>query len=84
MNNYNEIVKMIARETMEELEETVKNGGKSITFDELEDAALLARKKFGEQLIQELLDIQSIEKTDQKKTAPVTKGNSSQKDAIKR
>ena len=48
------LAKQIAEETMSDLKETAERTGKQVTFDDMEEATLIARKKFGEYMLQEI------------------------------
>jgi hypothetical protein len=69
------LAKQIASETMSELKETAKKTGKQISFDDMEEATLQARKKFGEYMMQEMIKNIGTGKTEEKKTAQDAKVN---------
>ncbi len=78
-----EIIDMIVKEVMKELEEASKKSGKPITFDDIEGKMLEVRHRIGEMMMQKAVENQAEMKTP-KKTARAAKANSKTKVSKKR
>lgn len=63
-----EIVNRMAEEIYKELEEEAKQTGKKITFDDMEKAVLLFRRRMGEMTMEQVIKKRETEKQE-KKTA---------------
>ncbi len=60
------VIDEITDEIMQELEETARNEGRTISFDDIEGSLLLYRKKIGERMLQRAINKQGTGKLEKK------------------